>query len=109
MSDSGPTAGTTDVSMQIRIAAAHPSLHGHFPGNPVVPGALLLAELEERLASAGIRVVAVRRARFMQMLRPTEAADVSCRMGSNGELRFDCRVGDRVIARGSFAVESDER
>jgi 3-hydroxyacyl-[acyl-carrier-protein] dehydratase len=92
--------------MRIRIATAHPSLPGHVPGNPVVPGALLLAEIEERLATAGLQIVAVRRARFMQRVRPGDVVEVECRVGSSGERRFECRVGDEVVVRGSLEVAS---
>ena len=31
-------------TLEIRFAADHPAAQGHFPGNPIVPGAVLLAE-----------------------------------------------------------------
>lgn len=93
-----------EAPMRICIATAHPSLPGHFPGNPLVAGALLLAEIEERLASAGQRIVAIRRARFMRPVHPGDVVEVECRAGSNGEQRFECRVGDEIVVRGSFNV-----
>ena len=36
---------TQSLRFTISIPADHPSLPGHFPGRPVVPGALILAEV----------------------------------------------------------------
>ena len=104
MTDSLQEEPRPEAPMRIRINTGHPSLPGQFPGNPLVAGALLLAEIEEQLATAGHRIVSIRRARFMQMVRPGDVVEVECRLGSNGEQRFECRVGDETVVRGSFNV-----
>ncbi|MBD3816744.1 MAG: AMP-binding protein, partial [Halothiobacillus sp.] len=56
-----------------RIPADHPVFAGHFPGHPLVPGALLLDWVVERVAahwqvsSAGLRI---EQARFLQPVLP---------------------------------------
>ena len=107
MTDPSQTGPRLDVPMRIRIDATHPSFAGHFPGNPVVAGALLLAEIDDRLVAAGLRIVAIRRARFMGIVRPDDVVEVGCRTGAAGELRFECRVGDEIVVRGSFNVAGE--
>ena len=55
------------------VPASHPSLAGHFPGNPVVPGAWLLA-LVERAARKqfgdGLQLTGLPEASFRSPLRP---------------------------------------
>ena len=56
----------------------HPSIAGHFPGNPVVPGALLIEkviEIVEKESSCFVREI--RSAKFLAIVRPDEQCDVS--------------------------------
>jgi len=45
-------------------------LDGHFPGNPVVPGAVILGYLAQCLGTRGLGVAGVRRMKFRRVLRP---------------------------------------
>lgn len=64
--------------MSFTIAADHPSLPGHFPGRPIVPGVLLLEQvitaIEARYGPLqGLRLPQVK---FMQTLLPGEVATI---------------------------------
>ena len=112
MSQGLPKAGSAQArTFRICIDASHPSLPGHFPGEPIVPGALLLAEIEERLGETGVRVAGMRRVRFSEPVRPGDAVEVTCRAGAAGEQRFDCRIGGELVVRGSLEIaeRADER
>lgn len=45
-------------------------LEGHFPGNPVVPGAIILGYLAERLSEEGLSIKRVVRMKFVRPLVP---------------------------------------
>jgi 3-hydroxyacyl-[acyl-carrier-protein] dehydratase len=87
----------------LSIGADHPSLPGHFPGRPVVPGVVLL----DRVAAAferwhGAGVGALPQAKFLQPLLPDQCAEI--------ELRRDGRrVAWRIVRDGvDIAVGSIE-
>ena len=57
------------------IAADHPSLAGHFPGQPLVPGVILLEQVALAVrAWRGQRLTCVLEAKFMQPLLPAQRA-----------------------------------
>lgn len=60
----------------VRFAADHPAGPGHFPGNPIIPGAALLDALLPALGAQGegMRIDAVK---FHHPVRPGEAIEVS--------------------------------
>ena len=86
----------------LRIDPSHPALAGHFPGNPVVPGVVVL----ERVAAAlrawrGERVEKLD-AKFVQPLLPGEDAMIELRADA-GRIRFAVRRVDGVpLARGTL-------
>lgn len=67
---------------QIVFAEGHPAFAGHFPGNPIVPGVLLLAEAIERLgpdAGGPLGCSRIVSAKFLRPVRPGEVVDVELR------------------------------
>ncbi len=63
---------------QFRVAADHPSLPGHFPGRPIVPGVVLLDEVGALLLALapGHRIAGWPRVKFTTPVRPGQVVNV---------------------------------
>jgi len=97
-------SGDTLVRERFRIDAGHPSLPGHFPGNPVVPGVVLLDRVAAAIERAGAgplrRIAAVK---FLAPVLPGD--DIECVVTRDGErVRFHALRGDVVVLRGDGAL-----
>jgi len=91
------------------IPADHPALAGHFPGNPIVPGVLVLAHVQRALeARVGpVRPTGLPQAKFLAPLRPGETCLITFTTLADGDARFECRSGGRLVARGTLRFETD--
>jgi 3-hydroxyacyl-[acyl-carrier-protein] dehydratase len=89
----------TAYSAPLRIDASHPALPGHFPGNPVVPGVLLLNCVADALRQW--RGQRLRRfdAKFLSPLLPGQDARIDLREDGT-RVRFAVMRGEAVLARG---------
>lgn len=83
--------------------ADSPFLDGHFPGNPIVPGAAMLAFLAERLSGAGLAIARVRRMKFRRPLLPGRPIEVSL-VERSGEARVEIRDADGVVASATLVL-----
>lgn len=88
--------------LTLHIAADHPTGAGHFPGNPIIPGALLLAEVLRAIAAAeGLRIAScnVKSAKFQHPARPGDSVEIEYSFTASGALDFKCAVAEnRVLA-----------
>ena len=75
------------------IGADHPALPGHFPGDPIVPGVVLLNEVLSALPGR----MDIPWAKFHGPLRPGE--EFALRIDGH---RFSVHRGDTLIASGTL-------
>lgn len=75
----------------LRFASFHPSAEGHFPGNPIIPGALLLDEALAAILGAAATPVTVRSAKFLAPLAPGESVNLRWQHQNPTEIGFECR------------------
>jgi acyl-coenzyme A synthetase/AMP-(fatty) acid ligase len=72
-----------------RFALDHPTGPGHFPGNPIIPGALLLDRMLETMGRSRTGRQEIRVAKFLRPVRPGDA--VTFRWRETGrEVAFEC-------------------
>jgi len=94
------------------VPADHPCLAGHFPGNPIVPGVLLLdCVLAAVEGAAGRRLAGIPNLKFLHPLRPGVSFSIVWTEHADG-LRFRCESdadgAPQLYAQGllSFADDS---
>jgi 3-hydroxymyristoyl/3-hydroxydecanoyl-(acyl carrier protein) dehydratase len=94
---------TTDTPLG-PYAPDHRAFEGHFPGNPLLPGVLLLDAAVHALCettpagAVGLRIESVK---FTGMVRPGEALSVHGEPGARAA--FEVRQDARAVASGRFA------
>jgi 3-hydroxymyristoyl/3-hydroxydecanoyl-(acyl carrier protein) dehydratase len=93
----------TDWARQgIEVPENHPTAGGHFPGHPIVPGALLLDEVARLLAGPGpltFRVV-----KFLAPVQHGEPLDLLWQSQGGGLCRFEIRriAPDSLVVTGTL-------
>jgi len=102
------------VEETVVIAADHPALAGHFPGRPVVPGAVLLDHgLALARRSGATRIAAIAAAKFAAPLAPGVPCLMRLSTGRDGTLRLSCEADGATILTAVLTVGreagSDER
>jgi len=99
---------TRFFEVQRRIGAEHPSLPGHFPDAPIVPGVVILDEVFAALAEwrDNSQVAAVRGVKFLVPLKPEQlfAVRLSANAKAGDAVDFCCRVEERVIVEGRLQL-----
>jgi 3-hydroxymyristoyl/3-hydroxydecanoyl-(acyl carrier protein) dehydratase len=95
---------TTMCRTTYQIASDHPATLGHFPGNPIVPGAVLLRIVSGEVFSArpGQRCVAVPAAKFLAPVRPGDVLEIDWFDAQADDIRFTCRAGGVAAITGTL-------
>ena len=104
------TLKTADMTfeLQCNIPADHPSLPGHFPGAPIVPGVVILDEVAATLAQwrNDTQLVAIKTVKFLAPLKPEQSFMIrlSTPEQEDDQVDFCCQTADRVIVQGRLLV-----
>ncbi len=89
----------------LHIAPDHPTASGHFPGNPIIPGALLLAEVVHLIGTQlgqCLGPCAVKNAKFFHPARPGDTLEVEFSLSPRGDVSFQCNVGETKVLAGTM-------
>jgi 3-hydroxymyristoyl/3-hydroxydecanoyl-(acyl carrier protein) dehydratase len=91
----------------LHVPADHPAFAGHFPGEPIVPGVVLLDEALYRISDT-LRVsaheCAIHSAKFLSAARPGEPLQLAITRDTDQRLEFAIRAPDRLIASGVLTL-----
>ena len=86
----------------------HAAVQGHFPGNPIVPGALLLGEALRAIeASLGkdLCPYQIRSAKFVRPVRPGERVSIDFSRRGEKRISFSCKVEATLVLAGEVVFE----
>ena len=93
----------------LEIPADHPAFAGHFPGMPILPGALLLDEALHAIGTdrnLDLTQWQVTAAKFLEAVRPGDALAIEHGMAANGTLRFAVRIAGQPALTGTLSLGS---
>jgi len=95
--------------LTLQFAPDHPTGAGHFPGNPIIPGALLLAEVLSCIVRAeGVRYSScnVRNAKFLSPARPGDTVEIDHARSATGSIEFTCTVAGNKVLSGAIVANT---
>lgn len=93
-------------ALALAIPADHPAYDGHFPGRPLLPGVVILAEVlaaAERLTARPPHRWRVAQVKFLAPVAPGTALTLAHALEDGGALRFEVRAPSGVVASGRLA------
>lgn len=88
-----------------------PFFKGHFPGQPIVPGAILLGSIVREINNhTDLSLTAASKIRFMQPVKPKQKIAINCtpKFGDNGQpqsIQFICASDGVPVAKGNVLIE----
>jgi 3-hydroxyacyl-[acyl-carrier-protein] dehydratase len=94
-------------SARVGFEANHPTAAGHFPGNPMIPGALMLDAVIAAIAGTDCDApMVIRSAKFLRIVRPGEDLDLRWQHLGDGSVKFECLVGDVLALTGALSLRA---
>ena len=94
------------IETTLTVARDHPAFEGHFPGHPVLPGVVLLAEALAAIEAASGRkpdAWSISSAKFLAPVAPGVRLTIVHEPLASGGIRFEIRSAQGVVANGTLA------
>lgn len=91
------------IEVALTIPADHPAYAGHFPGQPILPGVVLIdAAIAALAADDGVGAPCqIKSAKFLSPVVPGEALTLRAEPVATGGYRFEIVSGARAVASGA--------
>lgn len=92
------------------FAVDHPAARGHFVGNPIIPGAVLLDEVLQAVtagsncAQSGGAGCVIRSAKFLRPVRPGDTVFIRWDVSPDGETKFECLLQEQPVLTGALKL-----
>ncbi len=89
------------------VPCDHPAFTGHFPGEPILPGVVLLDIALQTIAVAShisFSHCSINTVKFLHPARPGDELSISHRHTDSGMIHFDISTASHKIASGSLVL-----
>jgi acyl-coenzyme A synthetase/AMP-(fatty) acid ligase len=99
--------GAAKAQVDLHIAADHPAFEGHFPGLPLVPGAVLLDEIVRTIVAAhglSSRQCTIPSAKFKRIVRPGDALTLAFEFTGPAAIHFELTANAELAAEGTLRL-----
>jgi len=96
------------TTVECGFPADHATAAGHFPGNPIIPGALLLSEVLRAIETnlgKNLFPYQIRSAKFTRPVRPGERVSIDFSRRDEKRISFSCKVGATPVLAGEVVCE----
>lgn len=90
------------------IPKDHPALAGHFPGNPVIPGVVILDYARQLFEETfpDRRIKKMNNIKFMRPLFPEQEFCILLKEMDGDKIKFDCIFDGEKMIHGTFITEN---
>ena len=97
------------VTVERYFPLDHPAAQGHFPDNPIIPGAVLLSETLRAIEANSDVCLSPGKlgsAKFLHPTRPGDRVRIEYSDSAGGTIRFACSVGHTKVLTGVVTREA---
>lgn len=92
---------------QCEIKSDHPCLTGHFPGNPIVPGVVILDEIFYALTAwkNNCQIEQISTVKFLTPIKPGQQFVITLAETNPKRIEFKCSRAETVFATGKLTIK----
>jgi len=96
------------TSFDFVVDSAHPSIAGHFPGNPIVPGAVIVENVVRAFSELHNtkKIISLSLVKFIKPIATNQKVAVNFRNVSAESIAFECTSDNVVLVVGRLKVET---
>lgn len=96
--------------LDFKVPDKHPSFEDHFPGDPIVPGALLVHWVSELLKNANLldKAEKISSFKFLHKVQPGDEGSLKVDCKEESKIKVTCTIADTVVFKGVFKASIAE-